>query len=679
MTTRPQSASAPVAAGSPGRAALDLPAEDRTLSPYTGWTRAHWEATADGMLAHAWHWASPRGARLDLPGRSSRSGVRSDGLEGYARTFLAAAFRVAGAQGEDPHGWLERYAEGLVAGTENPGEDDADSWPVIRSYDVFGQPMVESASVALGLRATRPWLWDRLSTQEQDRAETWLRGALTSVPAPNNWYLFPFTVAGFLESVGRGDELTAQIRERGLTLLDSWYVGDGWYTDGDGGSYDHYNGWALHLYPVLDELLAARESGADPREATSVWGERLREHLGSFAHFFAADGAPVYFGRSMTYRFAAGAAVGLGAATGNSPLTAGASRRILSGALTYFLDHGALNDDGLLSLGWHGEHEPTLQPYSGPASPYWASKAFVALLAPADDPLWTSQEEASPAETGDHVVAVPAPGLLLQSTQRDGVVRLHNHGADHLRDVDGEATASGDPLYDRWAYSTHTGPTAAHNQPDNDLAVIWRGARGSRRRIRPLGAGAEPPRTGSPGTGAGEGWGWAASWHRPIFSGRAAAVPGLTVCSVVVAKGAYELRIHRVSGVPEDASVESTGWAVADTRADHGVAADTAGWVASALLPLAGWETADEVAAPAGTAYTPSARVPRLRAALRPGEDAVLVSVGALAGGLNDGGVLDLSGVVEELRAEEGVVSFRWAGDAETTRVQLDPVTVTRG
>lgn len=62
----------------------------------------------------------PGRALLDLPGRPSRSGVRSDGLEGYARTFLTAAFRVAGAKGEDPHNWLERYADGLTHAAPAP-------------------------------------------------------------------------------------------------------------------------------------------------------------------------------------------------------------------------------------------------------------------------------------------------------------------------------------------------------------------------------------------------------------------------------------------------------------------------------------------------------------------------------------------------------------------------------
>lgn len=97
---------------------MKLPDDDRELSPHTGYTRDHWVAAADGLLAAAWRWASPGKARLDLPGPASASGVRSDGLEGFARTFLAAGFRVAG--GGDPHNWLERYAEGLDAGTRTP-------------------------------------------------------------------------------------------------------------------------------------------------------------------------------------------------------------------------------------------------------------------------------------------------------------------------------------------------------------------------------------------------------------------------------------------------------------------------------------------------------------------------------------------------------------------------------
>lgn len=623
---------------------FELPTEDRASSPYTGYTRAHWEAVADGLLSAAWRWSTPGGALLDLPGRPSRSGVRSDGLEGFARTFLAAAFRVAGAGGADPHGWLERYARGLASGTRSPGRDDTESWPLILDHDVQGQPMVESASVALGLRLTAPWLWKHLDAGVQDRVEEWLRGALRHVPAPNNWYLFPYTVAGFLESAGRGDAETAAARERALELLEGWYRGEGWYADGDGRAFDHYNGWALHLYPMLDAHL----SGDTTRSAR--YGERLRAHLEGFALMFGADGAPLHYGRSLSYRFAACAAVGLGAVTGHTPLTPGASRRLASGSLRHFLERGALSDDGLLSLGWHGPHEATLQPYSGPASPYWASKAFVSLLAPADDPLWTATEEPAPVEEADRVLSLAVPGLLVQATRGDGIVRLHNHGSDHVRPHEGESAAGDDPHYGRQAYSTRTGPTAPGNVADNHLSVEVDGHRSVRRRVHALGA------------GHGDGWGWAASWHRPAFTGGPPMVPGLRVESVTVARGPYELRVHRVTGAPAGARLTHTGWATGPGEP-----------LVSALHGLHGWHPGTRtVRAPQGTAYVPWAEVPRLSGDA--GGTSLHVCLAALTG--EPAAVPPAEAVGEVAAGEEGV-EVVWADGGGRTRVSFDPVRVT--
>ncbi|MFF8828359.1 DUF2264 domain-containing protein [Streptomyces sp. NPDC015131] len=613
------------------------------MSPCTGFTRAHWEAVADGLVRAAWRWATPGGALLDLPGRPSVSGVRSDGLEGYARTFLAAAFRVAGAGGEDPYGLLERYAEGLAAGTRTPGRDDTESWPPVRDHHAGGQPMVEAASVALGLRLTRPWLWDRLGEGTRDRAEEWLRGALRHTPAPNNWYLFPLTVAGFLRSVGRGDAETDRAVERGLGLLEGWYRGGGWYADGDGRAFDHYNGWALHLYPVLHAHL----SGDDA--LLGVYGPRLREHLEGFSLLFGGDGAPVYFGRSLTYRFAAGAAVGLGALTGHTPLAPGASRRLLSGCLRYFLDRGAVDArDGLLTPGWHGPHAATLQPYSGPASPYWASKAFVALLVPAGDPLWTAREEPGPAEAGgDRVRALPAPGLLVQTTAADGIARLHNHGSDHVHPAGGDTAEGGDALYGRFAYSTRTGPTSAANPADNHLSVEVGGVASVRCRIRPLGA------------GQGDGWGWAASWHRPVFPSGPAVVPGLRVESVTVVRGRYELRVHRAVRLPPGARVRLTGWAAGPGEP-----------LVSQLRGLYGWEAPEpgEVRAPQGTAFTRWAVLPRLTARAPGGGTALLVALASLTGEPSPEPPEGVA-AVERVAGGADEVVVRWAGDGARTRV----------
>lgn len=439
-------------------------------------------------------------ALYHLPGdRQSWSGRLSDGLEGYARTLLLAALRQDGTA-------LERYADGLAAGVSGV-------WPRIEDRS---QPLVEAASIAFALRITKPLLWDRLDDAVRQRAAAWLGDALTAEAWPCNWELFPVTVAGFLASAGYEPDASRKAIDRGLERIEQWYVGEGWYTDGDGRKFDYYNGWAMHLYPVLHAWLAQDEG------LTDLYGGRLSRHLEDYARLFGADGAPMHQGRSLTYRFATTAPLWLGALTGHTPLPPGETRRLASGALKYFLDRGAVDSHGLLTLGWHGPDPAVLQSYSGPASPYWASKGFLGLLLPADHAVWTAVEEPGPAERSDAVTSITAPNWLLQSTSSDGLVRLHNHGSEDVRY---------DPYYTRLAYSTVTEPSTSY-----DNSVIVDG---------------DPSRTEIVPLGVGEGW--AASRHT--------AAGGTRVSSVVLAQGAVEVRAFLVAGAEPGTSVRVTGWA----------------------------------------------------------------------------------------------------------------------
>jgi hypothetical protein len=643
------------------------PPEDRTLSPYTGLTRGHWAAYADDLLLAAARYRSRRGARIDLPGRTSQQGVRTDGIEGFARTFLLAAFVHAGQRTTHPHDHLARYLEGVVAGTRTVGRDDSESWPVIRGLGRNGQQMVEAASIALSMHLTRSDSWDALDGAEQDRLEAWLREALRHEPAPNNWYLFPTTVASFLEGVGRGDAETAFAIERGLGLLERWYRGDGWYSDGDGQAFDHYIGWALHLYPMLHAQLRA------DTELMGRLGGRLEEFLGSFALTFDRNGSPLYFGRSLTYRVATLASVALGAVTGYTPLTPGQSRRILSAGLRYFAERGARND-GVFSLGWHGQHLPTLQHYSGPGSPYWASKGFLALSVPADHPVWTSTEEQLPAERADQIRPVGAAGLLVQVTHSDGLVRVHNHGSDHLTPTDADAGGP-DPLYARFAYSTRSGPTALHNASDNDIEVCFEGVWSVRRRIHMVGVGAD----------------WIASWHAPRFptptpfdaspyAAGGPVLPSVRIDSLVAVHGRVEVRVHRLVNVPPGSPVRASGWTVAAARPDHlerivegadaMVHRSGADLLTSRLVGVRGWEKASIAIAPFGTAYGAWAELPELWTAA---SDDLLVSVASLtaeplASGLEEAVSVDVSGTA---------VRIEW-GDGSLTEVDLDALSFGR-
>lgn len=398
---------------------LHLPPTDRALSSRTGWTRAHWEVTADRMLDALVPYATPGFAQYRLPGRSSWSGIVCDGLEGFARTFLLAAFRIAGAGGAVEPALIERYAAGLAAGTD---PDSGESWPRITDCS---QQMVEAASIAVALHETRPWIWDRLDAGVRERVADWLSGFVGGRTWDNNWRLFQVVSEQFLASVGAPYNRTDI--ESGLDRIEDWYVGDGWYTDGDGQNFDYYIGWAMHLYP----LLWSRIAGPDDGGRTAVYRQRLSRFLEDYPHFFGADGAPVHHGRSLTYRFAALAPVWMGALADCTPLAPGLTRRLASGTMRHFAERGVPDERGLLTLGWYDTFLPVTQPYSGPASPYWASKGFLGLLLPADHPVWTAREVPLPIEEGDRYTALPAPGWLLHGTRHDGIVRLVNHGSDH--------------------------------------------------------------------------------------------------------------------------------------------------------------------------------------------------------------------------------------------------------
>lgn len=466
-----------------------LPARDHSRSPYTGLGRQHWQAVADRLLLALRPCTSGDGARILPPGRSSSSGPASDGLEGFARSFLIAALLLAGNDGQDPSGHAQRYARGLAAGTD-PGSPSA--WP---RPAALGQAKVEAASIALGLDLTRPWIWDRLSLETQAHTLDWLREVIGTDYPPINWVWFRIVVLTFLRSAdprydpahgvpGDVDALRADLL-RDLEVHESCAREGGWFADGPERAFDHYGTWAFAVFPTLWRRMHGaedlREDGLlDPAEEERH-RERLAQFVGDAMGLIGADGGPLIQGRSLIYRMAVAAAPWAaaldGLTDGPAPQVApGALRRAASGVLEHFLVRGVPDDEGLLSLGWLHAFPEMAQSYSGPGSPYWAAKGFLGLALPADHPVWTAVEEPLPVERddlGDRVQVIPAPGWLIARTREDGIVRVVNHGTDHA--VPGRRSTDA-PLYARLGYSTVTSPPmtgpGALDPRDQTVAVV---------------------------------------------------------------------------------------------------------------------------------------------------------------------------------------------------------------
>ncbi|GAA3598242.1 DUF2264 domain-containing protein [Kribbella ginsengisoli] len=410
----------------------------------------------------------------------------------------------------------------------------------------MAQEMVEAAVIALGLHESRQWLWNSLSGRQQDRIVDWLSGFVGAVTYDDNWRLFQVVSEQFLASVGASYS-KADI-ERGLNRIEDWYVGDGWYSDGDGQSFDYYNGWAMHIFPTMWTRIAAATPGTRYEDRLQVYRQRLRSFLEDAIHLISPEGAPVHQGRSLTYRMATAAPYWMGTLLDASPLGPGTTRRLCSSITKYFVRHGAPDQQGLLRMGWQHPFLPMIQSYSGPGSPYWASMGFLGLLLPENHAAWTETEGSLPLDEVDQIRALAGPGWLLHATSNDQVVRLLNHGADGAGDPEpGALEPSADPHYERLAYSSHTGPVLSAHRVDNAVALFDSAGRCSgRSRIHRIGFGERD----------------AGSWYQAWLGSEG---PWRIEVRSVVCR-ALEVRCALVEG-PSGARVTSGGYAVSGESA----------------------------------------------------------------------------------------------------------------
>lgn len=666
-----------MSSGGGGLDAFNLPPEDRTGAPFTGWTRTHWTQVADTLLDAVGRHVTPKGAGIKLPGRASNAGPASDHLEGFARSFVLAAYRLAGGNGRAQGRLIERYAEGLAAGTDPAGEE---AW----TSPSVGQSTVESALIAIALYETRPCIWDELPDRTQQRIVAWLAACARRRTPISNWALFPVVVESFLASVGAPTP-GATIDDQ-LDLLDMLYRGEGWYSDGLTPRYDHYCGWAMHFYSGY----WARMQGpsADPERVATV-RRRLERFLEDYRLLFGADGAPLHHGRSLIYRFAVLAPFWMGVLEGATPLSPGETRRLASGTLRYFIEGGATRE-GLLTLGWQAARPEMTQSYSGPGSPYWASIGFAGLLLPDEHPVWSTPEEPLPVERGGFSRLLRTPGLLAWSDGKDGIVRAAMRVA-----------GTDDPGYRKLTYGTATGPGLGTEDADAQVRVVT-GDRVVPRRAPvalegcdwavasrfAVGEWSIAPRRWLPARAAHRLCGWLdrrVLGSRPLATRLVRYSEVASVETVSVAVGRVELRIHHVS-CAAPCGVLDGGAAIAGDRGpmgrtDGAFAEARSAQLVSRSIGLHGYRSGEVLAGRRDNAFGACSATPVLHAGLER-SGGMLVSLHLVAP-VSSGGGVDTA-PVKDVRVEERQVWFadqngaeyfvQLAGPGEATALQGRPI-----
>lgn len=374
---------------------------------------------------------------IDLGNTTTHYGKEIAKMEALSR-MLWGIFPLLAGGGECPD--LPFYINAIRFGTD---PQHPQYWGEIRDCD---QRCVEMAAFGVGLALMDKRLLTHFSAQEQQNLADWLNQGRDAVIPNNNWNFFPIMVQmGFRQAGMPWDKSAVAAR---FALMETYYLGDGWYSDGPGRPRDYYISMAFHYYGLI---YAQNMADVDaPRAA--VLRERARQFAQDFITMFSASGAAVPFGRSLTYRFAEAAFWSAAAYSKLDVFTPGIVKGVILRHLRHWLKEPIFDRDGVLSIGYHTPNLVMAEDYNAPGSPYWACKLFLVLAFPQDDAFWQAEEAPLPDIPATHCIAY-ASQILTRDAQGQHVVMLTSGQIELNNFVNTEAK------YTKFAYSSQFGFT----------------------------------------------------------------------------------------------------------------------------------------------------------------------------------------------------------------------------
>lgn len=302
-----------------------------------------------------------------------------------------------GAMRKELRGWaLQAYANAV-----DPGSADYLGW------GSGSQTLVDAAYLVESFLRAYDALWVPLDSVTKVRYVRELQGLHRYAPPYSNWLIFVAMEEAFLMKVGATyDEYRIHV---GVNKMEEWYVGDGWYSDGQAFAFDYYNSFVIQpMYQEVVDVIRTCRGDSDrllhrvgPNDGGQRRAEQILERMQKFAvileRLISPEGTFPVFGRSIPYRMATMQPLALLAWQKRLPkeLHEGQVRAALTAVMHRMFDtRSNYNEGGYLTIGFVGNGaQSPVDTYTNNGSLYMASLAFMPLGLPATDSFWTSQAE----------------------------------------------------------------------------------------------------------------------------------------------------------------------------------------------------------------------------------------------------------------------------------------------
>lgn len=256
------------------------------------------------------------------------------------------------------------------------------------------QPLVDAAFIAQALLMAPDTLWKPLDATTKGRVIKEFKTIRQIKPHDNNWVLFAAIIESFLLTIG--EEIDATRIDPAIDRIVKWYVGDGWYKDGEVFHFDHYNGFVIQ--PMLVDVLKANiDNGRRDKKEYDLAYKRMQRYGEIQERLISPEGTFPVVGRSATYRV--GAFLPLAKLALDKTLPADVTPAQVRCALTAVFKNvfvpATFTKDDWLTIGFVGDKQQGIaDSYSNIGSMYLTSFAFLPLGLPASDEFWS----APPAE-----------------------------------------------------------------------------------------------------------------------------------------------------------------------------------------------------------------------------------------------------------------------------------------
>lgn len=308
-------------------------------------------------------------------------------LEAVGRTVAGLAPWLALPDDETTEGKMRKQMrEEVLKGLANAVDPNH---PDYLNFRTESQPIVDAAFMAHAFLRAPKALWEPLNTVTKQRFIEEFKSLRNRKAAYSNWLLFAALTEGFLLSIGeQHDPVRIDIAIR---KMKEWYVGDGWYSDGEKFSMDYYNSFVIH--PMLvDVLKVLVQKKMAQQQEYDLAVQRMARHAEFQERIIAPDGTFPAFGRSITYRMASFQILTQTALMEKLPAHISAAQvRCGLTAIMHKMFDGNQNFDsnGWLVLGFNGHQPMVADQYTSTGSLYLTTLGFLTLGLPADNKFWT--------------------------------------------------------------------------------------------------------------------------------------------------------------------------------------------------------------------------------------------------------------------------------------------------